>query len=628
MAPSLQDLTVSDVSGMIAAAIAAALTLSAVTWSVLARELQSSYWPSILRTDSSTTSGVLKSVSIVSWSKTIAKLLTAIAAVVTPLGLYEDISPQTTPKLVPFHYIDDKSPFGIGTPPREIDMRFSRICGGFYPVGCPNSHTNVTSFSNATGIYVSGDWYDSHIPQYVINSFESGISSMAPSVSSVFDIQSRYQTWAQAVESNDTIPIDNNTAYPVSVFRQIGSLIVNGGIQLLEGLVVDLQSGGVGFRNHTAPPWQPFGSTWSEDLLFIQPDTECVNLNLTLDFNVPRSFSLGGSGFSDLVLTDRGGFSRIQQNSPLYSTNVGSQKDPDMFNRAYAAAWVNNFLSMLFLNITNPAEYNNSDSGAFQYLESSVGKQFPLMRNGTSESSFSFLQHAPMSVNIDSLFGYYLSGADYAYPGINTTGFNVTGLGDNFTDPQPALYPNPFQITEENFTAAGAICKRTTQYDYANISNIATACGMIYGVPQRQSLGNPLIFDPGSNWSIPMYTCATATKALIKTVTFQFNGSDDLSGLKVTQISEKVYPDGTSMPLWAVENTNLSMSDVAPLWGLVTPDTARQINISSWGIQLCAPSSMATINADLTRVSPHDESHLDGPCGQLRFRNEKLAVFS
>ena len=104
---------------------------------------------------------------------------------------------------------------------------------------------------------------------------------------------------------------------------------------------------------------------------------------------------------------------------------------------------------------------------------------------------------------------------------------------------------------------------------------------MIYGTPQRQSSGSLLTFDPGSNWSIPMYTCATATKALIKTVTFQFNGSDDLSGLKVTQISDKVYPDGSFMPLWAVENTNLSMGDVAPLWGLVTPDIASQMNISS-----------------------------------------------
>lgn len=52
----------------------------------LAEELHSSYWPKIPRTDS-TASGAF-AVLVVSWSRTAAKILTAVAAAVTALGLY------------------------------------------------------------------------------------------------------------------------------------------------------------------------------------------------------------------------------------------------------------------------------------------------------------------------------------------------------------------------------------------------------------------------------------------------------------------------------------------------------------------------------------------------------------
>ena len=67
-------------------------------------------------------------------------------------------------------------------------------------------------------------------------------------------------------------------------------------------------------------------------------------------------------------------------------------------------------------------------------------------------------------------------------------------------------------------------------------------------------------------------------KATIKRVTFRFNGTDDLSGLKVIEINNKVYPDEESKPLWGVERSNLKLRNVNPLWGLISsPD---QGNIS------------------------------------------------
>jgi hypothetical protein len=50
----------------------------------------------------------------------------------------------------------------------------------------------------------------------------------------------------------------------------------------------------------------------------------------------------------------------------------------------------------------------------------------------------------------------------------------------------------------------------------------------------------------------------STVKASIKTVTFRFNNTDDLSGLSVISIQEKKYPNEESKPLWAVEQSNMT----------------------------------------------------------------------
>ena len=78
-----------------------------------------------------------------------------------------------------------------------------------------------------------------------------------------------------------------------------------------------------------------------------------------------------------------------------------------------------------------------------------------------------------------------------------------------------------------------------------------------------------------------MYSCISATKALVKTVSFRFNGSDDLSGLTVTGLIDKVYPNDASKPLWGVEHTEMTLADVKPLWGLVAPQSQGRVNLST-----------------------------------------------
>jgi len=55
----------------------------------------------------------------------------------------------------------------------------------------------------------------------------------------------------------------------------------------VDGLIVDLKDGGLGFRNHTIPLGSGQGARWDEDILFVVPETTCVDTNLTLAFNIP-----------------------------------------------------------------------------------------------------------------------------------------------------------------------------------------------------------------------------------------------------------------------------------------------------------------------------------------------------
>ncbi|KAL1976249.1 hypothetical protein VTN31DRAFT_2531 [Thermomyces dupontii] len=594
MAVTLSDLSVADVSGMIAAAVAviqifiplalpvillgvlreehsSATTTSAVSWSVIGRFLHASRWPTLLYADSAAIRGVPGHILFITRMKTILALLTAIAAVVTPLGLYQTIvEDDEWTENVSFHYIADRSQFGFGTPPR-IDLPWSRVCGFFVPVECPNSFSNITTYSNETTFTSEVEYHDTHVPQYVIDAFQSGLENQEDSVSSIFDIQARSYSWELTDDDHKGTSPDNGQPYPIDSFRMIESNILADDYLAVEGLVVDMKNGGIGFRNHSAPPSTPYGSTWSEDLLFIEPESQCVDTNLTLDFSLPKSYreKTVGESYTNLVLTDRGGFANLNLTYPNYSL-TNTQRNPQLWDRAYKGAWLNNVLSMFFLNVTNPRNVSVPDSRAFTYLNSHVGKKFPLM----SESG---IQRAPLTLNVNgmaisSTYGYYLQSLDDGVEPYNST---IT----NFTSPEKALYENPFNIDSSNFSTISYLCSGKAGQDDANLDNFVAGCGMVYGAPSRtDSNSSSIVFEPGSHWSVPMYSCIITAKATIKRVTFQFNGTDDLSGLKVAEINNKVYPDEESKPLWGVERSDKKLADVNLLWGLISsPD---QGNIS------------------------------------------------
>ena len=195
--------------------------------------------------------------------------------------------------------------------------------------------------------------------------------------------------------------------------------------QAVEGLVVDTVRGGVGLRNHTAPQGLQYGATWTEDLLFIEPDTVCVDTNLTLDYGFTQYNS---TTMSDVVLTDHGGFVNLNRTYPTYD-RLSSQTNPDLYGRAYKAAWINNALTAAYLNVTDPTDASKGTK-AFSYFNSELNKTF-LMDAASSILELSAFD----TLQLSTTFGSYLPNS-----------FSIT------SNATLAANVNPFGIGASNFS--------------------------------------------------------------------------------------------------------------------------------------------------------------------------------
>lgn len=108
---------------------------------------------------------------------------------------------------------------------------------------------------------------------------------------------------------------------------------------------------------------------------------------------------------------------------------------------------------------------------------------------------------------------------------------------------------------------------------------------MVYApaIPEGSSPADerrPLTYDLGTRWTIPLYSCATALKASIKTVEFKLNGTS-LLDLNVQAIKDKDFTHETDEPVWAVESTYMKLSDGVPLWGLVDLKAKKPANVTT-----------------------------------------------
>lgn len=102
----------------------------------------------------------------------------------------------------------------------------------------------------------------------------------------------------------------------------------------------------------------------------------------------------------------------------------------------------------------------------------------------------------------------------------------------------------------------------------SNINKIAVGTGLMLGAARRSD-GGPDRLDSNSTWSAPLYSCATALKTQIMDVLFRINGTNSLTNLQVTNMKSRNYSSDASLPLWAIENTGMNFTNVAPFWGIV-----------------------------------------------------------
>lgn len=100
---------------------------NAATWSVFGQMINSTKWPSILRTDSASKRRVSRRIIYLSIVATLGSILLTVVSAVAPLGLHSDTY-ATDPENQQFSYVKDTSAIGRATP-AHADYKANRLCG-------------------------------------------------------------------------------------------------------------------------------------------------------------------------------------------------------------------------------------------------------------------------------------------------------------------------------------------------------------------------------------------------------------------------------------------------------------------------------------------------------------------
>lgn len=80
--------------------------------------------------------------------------------------------------------------------------------------------------------------------------------------------------------------------------------------------------------------------------------------------------------------------------------------------------------------------------------------------------------------------------------------------------------------------------------------------------------------NTGGRLKQSIQVCASSLRATIRETSFKYNGSSSnpsLTGLTVTRVKSKNFPDQEAMPVWGVENPGdeWNVSNIQLLWGIV-----------------------------------------------------------
>lgn len=413
---------------------------SALSWSSISRTLHSSVWPTILQTDSSSNRRSGAAVYTISHLGTLTTVLVAIAGVVLPLGLADGPVVASNFRQVRAQYVPDTSALALSTTPNRGSFVYGRQCGSFEALACPgNDNPNTTAIAPSVLEVFNSTLHGPFAMQY--RRFYEGDAKQNSSVGFVGSAQ---------------------------------TFILRDDIFAAEGIVVDMSPDhpGIGFWNQTLPD-TPHGGTWSQDILWLEPVTQCVDTNLTVDYFMPDSGPEGSIKIFNI--TDHGGFVNLTRVPP--SLNRDGQHI-DLFQHAYKGAVYSNLFAMEALNATRDSSF--------------IG--------------------APHPLNMSSL------------------SFSISGIDIGQMSVLPISYLNSTAASTGDI-----ICQGYGGQDTANVTNVHVACGIFLGPPLRTDGGDPRVFNRGSKWRQGIHACSSATRASIQTVAFSTNGTTRIQDLRVSR---------------------------------------------------------------------------------------------
>ncbi|KAK2875962.1 hypothetical protein FQN49_001483 [Arthroderma sp. PD_2] len=509
--------------------------------SVVSGVVHGSYWPSLLRTDTSLHRAVPKRFFLLGMAATAGALLNIVAGITTPLGLV-DIVKSGDDETVSFTYLRDDGPVGLGTPRRDV-YNYTRLCGTISPRNCPGVDDGYQTWDVYVGPYRHyNTTFDQNIhtintgiPHNITEVFSSG--TVNTSVSSLFDIQYRAYSQYSSTYSRRNYPALNGSLYTAGKFQPLQLHILNEGIELIEGLIVDTKNGGVGFRNHTIPPPTDVGAEWEEEMLWMEPVTECVDTNLTVEFEYHSYSTLA----REIYLVDNGGFVNLGEDPP-FDDSADLQEDPQLRATAHRTAWFHSMQPAVYFNLTTT---DNTYNG-----KSELGKRYNITPSSPRDE-FRAYQPGNQRIEIGSPITELLESAAY-------TKFT-------YRVPNERGHVSQFKMTKA-----------------VDMSSVDVYSGIMLGAPTLKD-GDDSTFKPLTNWTQKVISCASAARASIKVVSFSMDGRLQGSGslqdgsqpntrlrdVRVVKISDKEYANDESKPLWAIEKSNLSASNYSPMWGIV-----------------------------------------------------------
>lgn len=520
--------------------------------------MHSSLWPTILRSDSTGSRNVHWSVATVSHFGLAFSILIFVTGIVTPLGLHDSFVPvsQDSPSFV---YAADKSAFGNSTQARP-NHPMSRECNILIEF-CPGGLISADHDFNSSYFLKDRPWEfnaTTDIPANLTAMFTS--ATKHSTVAGALDLQ--YRSW-----SNTSTPgFNNNQTYPKGARYHVDTLLSGQHHVLREGIVADMDLGGIGFRNHTIPSHAiQLGATWDEDILWLEPDISCANTNLSLHVTIGHSNGTTNV-ISRLALVDQGGWANLRHGNPGKAWVPPQVSNLDTRWQADWVAWVHNVMAAVYLNVTLPAD-------AKYGLNVTQGKEYPMSSQYSGLGSINY----PLSLQASALTGGWLGKLPDVYLNLTSGDFQIHGeVIENPGTTNSSLFGAGF-LHSLNSYCSGNLSPNDLRYE----SFKSFECGAVFGVPKPVAVNGSfgLVQEIGSEWMVPMYVCAGAIKASVQTLTFAVNGSASLDDVQVVQRQDKKYSGSQDHPTWAIEYKGFSnlrkdagfgeFNVVKPLWGIV-----------------------------------------------------------